>query len=75
VRIGLAGTVYDQQVSLQALGEVDWSRPAVAFRVHLGSLHIDFLEPRIVEVRLRLGRNGDSDVIDIGLAEHRVEGV
>ena len=75
VRVGLACPVNDQEVSLQALGKVDGGRPTVSIRIRLAGLHVDLLEPRIVEMGLRLGRDGDPHVIDIGLAEHRVERV
>ena len=75
MRIGFACAMKDQQVSLEAFGKIDGRGLLVSVRIRLPCLHVDFLEPRIVEMRLRFGRHGDPHVIDIGLAEHRVESV
>ena len=53
--VGFTRAVDDQQVSPQTFGEVDRRGPAVSVRIRLGGLHVDLLEPRIVELRLRLG--------------------
>ena len=59
----------------EAFGEVDRSGLLVAFGVRLARLHVDLLKPCVVEVRLRLGRHGDAELVNVGAAEHGVEGV
>ena len=67
--------MHDQQISPQTFCEIDCRSFAIAFWVLVSSAHEDFLKPSVVEIRLRLWGHRDADVIHIGLAEHRVQGV
>jgi hypothetical protein len=75
VGVGFAAAVHDEEPALEALRVVDRRGAAVPFGVARGRAHEDLLEPRVVELRSRLRRHRDRDVVVVRLSEDRIERV
>ena len=75
VRVRLTRPVNNQQIPLQTFGETDGGGPAIPLRVGFAGLHVDLLEPRVIEMRLRFGRNGDPNVIHVRFPKHCIKRV
>lgn len=73
VSVRLSGSGDHQQFALRPIRKVNRRRSLVAIRVHFARPHVNLLEPRVVEMRLRLWHNRNTHVILVGIAKHGVE--